>query len=59
LHIDLLAIIPAFISLFLVGSQYLLVIRAIRLLKVFRIYKLSRLEGEFAVVDGALKVSRH
>ncbi|MCB9190314.1 MAG: ion transporter [Flavobacteriales bacterium] len=40
--IDLLAIIPTYLSLIVVGSQFLLVIRAIRLLRVFRILKLVR-----------------
>jgi voltage-gated potassium channel len=57
--IDFLAIIPTFISLLVVGSQYLLVIRTIRLLRVFRILKLSRFVGEAAVITGALKASRH
>ncbi len=40
--VDLLAIIPTYLSLFVVGSQCLLVRRAIRLLRVFRILKLVR-----------------
>lgn len=57
--IDLLAIIPTFVSLILVGSQYLLVVRIIRLLRIFRILKLSRFVREAAVISGALKASRH
>lgn len=57
--IDFLAVVPTFLSLFLVGSQYLLVIRTIRLLRVFRILKLSRFVGEAAVITTALKASRH
>jgi voltage-gated potassium channel len=34
--IDLLAIIPTYLSIFVPGSQYLLVIRILRLLRVFR-----------------------
>lgn len=40
--IDLLSIIPTYLSFFLSGGQSLLVIRALRLLRVFRIFKLSR-----------------
>ena len=40
--IDLLAILPAFISLITPGLQPLVVIRAIRLLRVYRILKLTR-----------------
>ena len=57
--IDFLAIIPTFVSLILVGSQYLLVVRIIRLLRIFRILKLSRFVSEAAVISGALKASRH
>lgn len=39
--IDLLAILPSYLSLIVVGSQYLLVVRALRLLRVFRILKLT------------------
>ena len=40
--IDLLAILPAFIALITPGLQPLVVIRAIRLLRVYRILKLTR-----------------
>lgn len=40
--IDLMAILPAFISLLTPGLQPLVVIRAIRLLRVYRILKLTR-----------------
>ena len=39
--IDLLAIIPTYLSLIFVGSQFLLVIRALRLLRIFRVLKLG------------------
>lgn len=38
--VDLLAIIPTYISLLLPGSQYLVVIRILRVLRVFRVLKL-------------------
>ena len=40
--VDLLAVIPTYLSLFVVGTHFLLVIRAIRLLRVFRVLKLVR-----------------
>lgn len=40
--IDFLAILPTYLSVFFVGGQSLMVIRAIRLLRVFRILKLSQ-----------------
>lgn len=38
--IDLLAILPTYISLIFVGTQTLVIIRALRLLRVFRIFKM-------------------
>lgn len=38
--IDLVAILPAFFSFFLEGTQYLVVIRALRILRVFRVLKM-------------------
>ncbi len=39
--IDLLAILPAFVSLFYGDAQYLLIVRVLRLIRVFRVLKLS------------------
>ena len=55
--IDLLAIVPTYLSLFIAGSQYFLVLRALRLLRVFRVLKLSRYLGEANVLAGALRSS--
>ena len=44
--VDLLAVLPTWISLIAVGSQYLLVVRALRILRIFRILKLTRYVGE-------------
>jgi voltage-gated potassium channel len=50
--IDLLSILPTYISLIISGGQSLIVIRAIRLLRVFRILKLGRYTraGRFLVM---------
>lgn len=40
--IDLLSVIPTYLSLVIIGSQSLVVIRVLRLLRVFRILKLTR-----------------
>lgn len=56
--VDLLSIIPTFLSLFFVGAHSLLVIRSIRLLRVFRIFKLARFLGEASQLVTALKASR-
>lgn len=56
--VDLLAIIPTYLSLFLPGSQYLLVIRILRLLRVFRLLKLSEYVAEADTLRLALRASR-
>ena len=38
--VDLLSILPTYLSLFLVGWQYLLVVRILRVLRIFRVLKL-------------------
>ncbi len=56
--IDLLSVIPTYLSLFLVGAQGLIVIRALRLLRVFRILKLTRYTSESRIIMQALRASR-
>lgn len=56
--VDLLAIIPTYMSLLLPGSQYLLVIRILRLLRVFRVLKLAEYLSEGQVIMRALGASR-
>jgi voltage-gated potassium channel len=56
--VDLLAIIPTFLSLFLANTQLLVVIRALRLLRVVRILKLGRYMKEAETLKTALKNSR-
>lgn len=57
--IDLLALLPTYLTLITAGGSYLIVIRAIRLLRVFRILKLSRYLREASVLGDAMKASRH
>jgi voltage-gated potassium channel len=56
--VDLLAIIPTYLSIFVPGSQYLLVIRILRLLRVFRLLKLSEYVDEADTLRSALRASR-
>ena len=56
--VDLLAIIPTYISLFVPGTQYLLVIRVLRLLRIFRVLKLTAYISEGRVISSALRASR-
>jgi len=55
--IDLIALIPSYLSIFFIGAQSLLVFRALRLLRVFRIFKLSRFLTEINFLTIALKGS--
>ncbi len=56
--VDLLAIVPTYVSLFLPGSRYLLVIRILRLLRVFRVLKLAQYLREAQLLRQALYASR-
>jgi len=56
--IDLLAILPFFLSFVLAGTQYLVVIRSLRLLRVFRIFKLVSFVRGALDITKALKASR-
>jgi len=56
--VDLMAIIPTYLSLFLPGGQYLIVIRVLRLLRVFRVLKLVKYLSEADLLMKALRASR-
>lgn len=56
--IDLLAVLPTYLSLLVTGSQYLLVIRLLRILRVFRLLKLTRYVRESGLMLEALLRSR-
>lgn len=55
--IDLIALIPSFLSFFFAGAQAFLVFRALRLLRVFRIFKLGHFLSEINFLTTALKGS--
>lgn len=55
--VDLLAILPSYLSFFLVGSESLLVIRALRLLRVFRIFRLANFTREGQIILIAMRKS--
>lgn len=57
--IDLLSIIPTYLSLFLFGYQYLVVVRIFRLLRIFRVLKLVRFNNESIGLLRALKASSY
>ena len=55
--VDLLAILPTYLSVVLPGSQSFLVVRALRLLRVFRILKLTHFVGEARLLGAAMRAS--
>ena len=52
--VDLLSILPTWLSVLLPGSQSMLVIRTLRLIRIFRVLKLSRFLGEANVLGSAI-----
>ena len=56
--VDLLAILPTYLSLFVFGTQALTVVRAVRLLRVFRVLKLGNYLSESKVITESLKASQ-
>jgi voltage-gated potassium channel len=55
--VDLMAILPVYLSFFVANTQLLSVIRALRLLRVIRILKIGRYLVEAEFLRGALKAS--
>ena len=56
--VDLLAVLPTYISLIMPGSQYLVVIRVLRILRIFRVLKLVQYLSEASLLVRALFESR-
>ncbi|QSQ26637.1 ion transporter [Pyxidicoccus parkwayensis] len=56
--VDLIALLPSFLSVLFPGAQTLLVVRVLRLLRVFRVLKLGHLLGQAEVLLTALRASR-
>jgi len=56
--VDILAIIPSYLGIFFLGAQNLIIVRALRLLRVFRIFKMGHFVSEGEVIISALKASK-
>jgi len=56
--VDLLSVLPTYLSLLVGGAQSLVVIRALRLLRIFRILKVARYVSEMDALVRALRASR-
>jgi voltage-gated potassium channel len=57
--VDLVAILPTYISLFIPGVHFLMVVRAFRLLRVFKVLRLGQYLRESESLIKALKASRY
>jgi voltage-gated potassium channel len=55
--VDLVAVLPTYLSVAIPGAQSLLVVRVLRLLRVFRVLKLVSFRGEADALLGALRAS--
>ena len=56
--VDLLAVMPTYLSLFVDGAHALLLIRALRLLRIFRVFHATKFAGELTLLVHAIKASR-
>ncbi|HMV35543.1 MAG TPA: ion transporter [Turneriella sp.] len=56
--VDLIAILPTWLSIFLPGAQFLLSIRVLRLLRIFRILKLAHYLSQAEILKQALAASQ-
>lgn len=57
--IDLLAILPTFLSLLLPQTQFLMVVRAFRLMRIFRVLKMQRYLKDAELLIISLRESKH
>jgi len=56
--VDLLAVVPTYLSVIFTGYQSLLVIRVLRLIRVFRIFKLTHYSSEARALTLAIRETR-
>ena len=56
--VDLISILPTYFSILLPGTEFMMIIRALRILRVFRILKLGAYLSEANVLMLSLKASR-
>jgi voltage-gated potassium channel len=57
--IDLLSVLPTYLSLFVMGGQLLIILRVFRLLRIFRVLKLGRYLWASRYMMVAIRNSRH
>ncbi|GHE20886.1 ion transporter [Halomonas urumqiensis] len=57
--VDLIAILPTWLTLLIPGAQSLVIVRILRVLRIFRILRLMEFVGEGQLLLGALRRSTH
>jgi voltage-gated potassium channel len=57
--VDLLSVLPSYLSLFFGGIQYLIVVRVLRILRIFRVLKLKSYMQQAGFLASALRTSQH
>ncbi|MCC7343526.1 MAG: ion transporter [Deltaproteobacteria bacterium] len=57
--VDLMACLPMYLNFFIPGAHSLIVVRSLRLLRIFRVFKLSHYFQEGQVIVQALRASRY
>ena len=55
--VDLTSVVPSYLSIFFPGAQALLIVRSLRLLRVFRVLKLVQFLDEAQIIGRALRAS--
>ena len=56
--VDIISIVPTYISILIPGVQALLIIRVLRLLRFFRVFKMARYVSESRFIISSLKASK-
>jgi voltage-gated potassium channel len=57
--VDLLAVLPTYLSVLIPGAQGLIVIRLVRLVRIFHVFNMRRYEGPATAILTALRTSRY
>ena len=57
--VDLLALLPTYLSIFIPGAQGLIVIRLIRLVRIFHVFNMRRFQEPARAILSALRSSRY
>jgi len=57
--VDLVSILPSFLELVFAGSHFLMTVRVLRLLRMFRVLKMAHQLSEVGTLLAALQASRH